>query len=98
MGEEDLVTRMPLSSPPATPAPTVLGVLAAWDWLFTFFHGGLKMEATRSVKRYLHSPQLSGITIQIRKPLRTSPSENRDNFLIIGEIKNTKVKQYPQFH
>ena len=35
---------------------------------------------------------------QILKPLRTSTNENEDNFLVIGEIKNIKMKPHPRFH
>lgn len=97
MGEEDFVARMLLLSLPFLAAsPTFPGFSLATA--FSIFSSGLRMRATRIVKSHLYAVQGSSINIQILKPLRTSTNENEDNFLVIGEIKNIKMKQHPRFH
>lgn len=102
MGEEDSVTRPPLSSLPGAlpPPPQSRGHPAPGicPWLFYLVHSGLNMETTGLVKSYLDPARLSSINIQVLEPFRTSPREKRGDFLITGEIRNTPMKTHSRRH
>ena len=91
-----LFLALPLFLPFLAASPTFSGFSLATA--FSIFSSGLRARATRCVKSHLYTAQGSSINIQILKPLRTSTNENEDNFLVIGEIKNIKMKPHARFH